>query len=777
MAQHVLQTSFAAGELSPALFARVDLEKYHSGLALARNWFVDYRGGASTRPGTQFIGQCLPTASGRPRLIPFIVSTIAAYVLEFGDHYIRFIADGAYVIDPGTMLPLIVTSPYAVADLPLLKYTQSANVLTLTHTSYPIYNLTRLTSTSFSLDLDTIGPKITQPVITSVVQRNGAANKYAYGYVVTAVSAAGEESLPSFPGFIDGDILNQNAGIMNVVSFDSVPDAVSYRVYKTGPTSSGAGNISTPLGTFFGFIGDTATITFTDNNIAQDLSQTPPTFQDPFSPGQIAEISTVPGGGYGSGLFGLLFSGDGTGADGYGIADVTSGLFAGAIITNPGHGYTTCTVSDTSANTTVYTVTLGQQSGTYPACVGYFQQRRAFGGTDNFPESLVFSQPGQYNNFNTSVISSAADSITVSLASRQVNAIKSMTAMSTGLIVLTTGGGFLVSGGSAEAAFTPTSVVAFPQASSGCNDLPPLVINYDVLYAQNRGAVVRDLAFNFYVQSYTGTDRSVLASHLFTGHELVEWTYAEEPFRLIQVVRDDGVLLNFTYVPEQEIFAWTQSATQGLFRSIASIPEGQVNAVYVIVERTVGGQQVYYVERFASGLYTDAVDAWCLDCALQYVGSPVSTVSGLSHLEGMDVTAIADGRPVYGLTVQGGSVSIPYAASTIIVGLGYVCQLQTLKIDLGDPTVQGSRKLITAVTARVNQTLGLKTGRTFATLTQMKELLPDSAAPTVLKSFDARTIIDSAWTKAGQVCFEQSAPWPASILGVIPEVTRGDTGR
>lgn len=778
MAQHVLQSSFAAGELSPALFARVDLEKYRSGMARASNWFIDYRGGASTRPGTQFVGQCLPTALGQPRLIPFIVSTIAAYILEFGDHYVRFISDGAFIIDPGTLLPLVVSTPYAVADLSLVKYAQSADVLTLTHPSYPIYNLTRASPTAFLLAQDVIGPKISPPSIPTVLQRNGTDNKYLYAYVVTSVDQSGDESIQSTPSFVAGSILNQNAGIMNVISFTAVLGATSYRVYKVGPTASGNGNTSTPPGTFYGFIGETATTTFVDNNIAADPSQTPPSFQDPFTPGQIAEVvGTAPGGGYTSPNFSLVFTGDGVGAAGYGIADVTSGIFAGAVLTNPGHGYTTCTVTDDNANSTTYDVTLGQQSGTYPACVGYFQQRRVFGGTDNFPESMVFSQPGQYDNFNTNPISQASDAITVSIASRQVNAIKSMTAMSTGLVVLTTGGGFLVSGGSADAAFTPTSVVAFPQASSGCNDLPPLVINYDVLYAQNRGAVVRDLAFNFYVQSYTGTDRSVLASHLFTGHTLQEWTYAEEPFRQIPVVREDGVLLNFTYVPEQEIFAWTQSVTDGAFRSIASIPEGQVNAVYVIVERTVGGNQVYYIERFASGLYTSALDAWCLDCALAYTGAPVTMVSGLTHLEGRQVTAIADGTPQYGLTVTAGSITLPYPASTIIVGLGYTCQLQTLKIDLGDPTVQGSRKQISAVTARVNQTLGLEIGRTFAKMTQMKELLPDVTANTVLKSFDARTIIDATWEKAGQICFQQTAPWPATILGVIPEVVRGDTGR
>lgn len=842
MATHVLQTSFAAGEISPALYARTDLEKYHSGAALLRNFFVDYKGGAPTRAGTQFIDTTLAGA----RLIPFVFNTLAAYVCVFTDHSVTFIGNGASISGS------TIASPYAVADLPLVKYAQSADVLTLTHPSYPPYNLTRTSSTTFTLLPDVIGSTIGAPGGITLTSQNNTGNLYTYGYVITAVDANGQESLPSFaPIFANTDILNQNTGVINSIQWDPIAGASFYRIYKVGPTSSGFGNAASVLSTVYGYIGQSTSTSFVDNNIAADFGQTPPQAGDPFAPGQIAEVDVSSGGsGYTDRIYTLIFTGDGTGAQGYALA--LAGAVIGVVITNPGRGYTTCAVTDSGPNTATYIVTLGQETGTYPAAVGYFQQRRVFGGTTNFPESLVFSQPGSYDNFNTSPISQASDSITVSVASREVNAIKAIVAMPTGLIVLTTGGAFLVSGGGQNEAITPTSVVAFPQASSGCNDLPPLVVNYDVLYAQNRGAVVRDLAFNFYVQSYTGTDRSVLAAHLFTGFELLEWCYAEEPFRQVQVVRNDGTLLNFTYVPEQEIFAWSHHDTQGFFRSIASIPEGQENAVYVVVQRFIGGDWVYFVERFASRLFDQAEDSWCLDSALSLpsnfpnatlqlngltatasasvfvsgdVGSTiwadggwanvatyvsgtevtldppirpfptvpnstvipplapgswqllpnVTTVSGLGHLEGQTVSATANGVPVSGLVVTGGSISLPMAASKVVVGLPFQCQLQTLKIDMGDPTVQGRRKQISAVTARVFESLGLTTGPTFDNLTPVPELIP--TYPPTLRSTDARTSIAAQWTKEGQICFQQDAPLPATILGVIHEVIVGDTGR
>jgi hypothetical protein len=858
MTDPILQPSFAAGELSPTLYARVDLEKYRSGAALLRNFFVDYRGGASNRGGTQFVDRCKNPSPGQPRLIPFIVSTTAAYALEFGDYYVRFVEGGAYVIDPFTLLPLEVASPYAVADLPLVKYTQSANVLSLDHHLYPPYELRRVSATSFTLTEAVIGPSIATPASSSATSRNETNNLALYGYQVTAVSANGEESTPTLPTFVQGEILNQNDGKVNIVFYNAVADAVFYKVYKVGPTPSGFGNIASPPSTVYGYIGQSTTNSFIDNNIAADFSQTPPIFSDPFSPGQIASITLgSAGAGYTWYTYALNFAGDGTGAAGYVLVDVGTGTVAGVVLTNPGRDYTFVTVTDVGPNTATYNVVLGQQGGTYPSAVGYFQQRRVHGGTDNFPEAMVFSKPGAYNNFDTSPISLPTDAITASIASRQVNYIKAFVPMATGLIVLTTGAGFLVSGGSPEAAITPESVSALPQASSGCNDMPPLVINFDVLYCQAKGSVVRDLAFNFYVQSYTGTDRSVLASHLFTNQTLTEWTYAEEPYRLVQVVRGDGQLLNFTYVPEQEIFAWTRSDTNGFFRSICSIPEGAINAVYVIVQRYVGGQWVYYIERFVSREFEIVEDCWFLDCALALpsvtpaagislsavtgtitvtadagvfavgdVGSTlwagtghatvatyvsptqitatvikpfatitdnpddmpipyasgewellpnVSSVSGLSHLEGLYVSALADGLPLDNLFVQSGVVNLPNPASKVVVGLPYTSQLQTLRIDLGDPTVQGRRKVINNVTALVYQSSGLECGENLDELFPMKELI--ATYPPRLVSMEARSSIKGRWTKEGQIAFQQTLPLPVTILGIIPEVMVGDDAR
>src|SRR5258708_6320125 len=110
MSDLVIQSSFNSGEWSPKLFARVDLSKYRSGAALLENFFVDYRGGASTSPGTRYILQCYKSASA-VRLIPFQASFNVGYVLEFGDQYIRFYFNGAPVLEAGTSITSAVTGP------------------------------------------------------------------------------------------------------------------------------------------------------------------------------------------------------------------------------------------------------------------------------------------------------------------------------------------------------------------------------------------------------------------------------------------------------------------------------------------------------------------------------------------------------------------------------------------------------------------------------------------------------------------------------------------
>jgi hypothetical protein len=220
---------------------------------------------------------------------------------------------------------------------------------------------------------------------------------------------------------------------------------------------------------------------------------------------------------------------------------------------------------------------------------------------------------------------------------------------------LTSSGAWKIDAGSVGTAITPSQIEAVPQAYNGCSDVPPLTINYDILYVQEKGSIVRDLSYNFYVNIYTGADITILSSHLFHGQQIMEWCYAEEPYKIIWAVRSDGILLSLTYLKEQDVNAWARHDTLGKYKSICSISEGNENAVYTIVQRNVNGQYLQYIERFASrqldgdpsiGIPGNVEKAWCVDAGLQYPLTQPNATLTPTAIEG--IPAISSVHVIFG---------------------------------------------------------------------------------------------------------------------------------
>jgi len=632
-----IQTSFNGGELSPALYAQIDFNKYQSGAALIRNWYVDYRGGVVNRTGTKFL---VPTKNliDDVRLIPFIVSTEASYVLQFGEGYVRFISNGVQLeSSPGVAYE--VATPYTAADLGLLNWTQSADVMTLVHPSYAPADLTRLTDTTFSYDVIVVGPEVQPPVVTGM--RAPHSGPYNFGYLVTSVDLDGqEESIASNIAVKHSEGMDELTNRVIGLDWAAPAQPVSkYNVYKWGPIDA----VTMVPATVWGFIGSAATVTFTDNNIAPDFAKQPPQWGDPFSGGQIESIVVTSGGSGYDGVSGdwpvipyvpLSITGNGTGAAGYAVIDHDNGTIIGAYLTNPGKNYSTATVTadGEGGSGATFTVTFSDPEPVYPRCVSYIQQRRAFAGADLKPDTVVMSQIGLYENFNTtSGVALDSDAISISIASLEVNTIKALVPVSYGLLAFTTGNVFLINGGQPYAAITPANIAAQTQSNVGINDLRPLLVNFDVVYGQEKGNRIRNLRFAWERQTFSGSDITALAPHLFDGHTTVDWCYAEEPAKLLWLVRDDGILLTCTYVPDQEVYAWARHDTQGLVRSICSVPEGGVDAVYMVVERhipaAVEGDPCWikYIERLTDRQDCCIFDAWYLDCALALDSTPGTT--------------------------------------------------------------------------------------------------------------------------------------------------------
>lgn len=149
MGTQLIQPSMSGGEMSEELAGRVDLARYGISLRKCRNFIVQPFGGIVNRPGFEFL-VAAKHADKAMRVIPFIVSEDTAYVVELGDFYMRFLYRGALVRD-GMDAIVEVATPWPEAVIFRVKFTQSADVMTLTHPDYPTQELRRLTATSFEL--------------------------------------------------------------------------------------------------------------------------------------------------------------------------------------------------------------------------------------------------------------------------------------------------------------------------------------------------------------------------------------------------------------------------------------------------------------------------------------------------------------------------------------------------------------------------------------------------------------------------------------------------
>ena len=134
--------TFSAGELTPRLFGRLDLEKYYQGASKIQNFLVMKQGGAIRRSGTKFVVETADSTK-RSRLFSFQAASDQGYVLEFGEFYIRFIRNNAQLLDTGTGLPTQITTPWDADDILDLKFNQSADVLTICHPDFHPHTLSR----------------------------------------------------------------------------------------------------------------------------------------------------------------------------------------------------------------------------------------------------------------------------------------------------------------------------------------------------------------------------------------------------------------------------------------------------------------------------------------------------------------------------------------------------------------------------------------------------------------------------------------------------------
>lgn len=215
---YLIQPSFAAGEISPYVANRVDLDKYKSALLTAQNLVIRPFGGCYRRQGSEFIGKVKyddkPTA-----LVAFNAGIDDAYLLEVGYQYIRIWEDGKYT---GTEL----STPYNNVDN--LQFTQSADTMFICSGDYPIQCLQR-TAIGWTFK----EYEITEPYYDSAVQ---AVNKE------TSFTTPGTYTFtPQLTGRYDIEIAGAGGGGAGTTTeqYKGKHHQKFYRAYFGGPGGDG----------------------------------------------------------------------------------------------------------------------------------------------------------------------------------------------------------------------------------------------------------------------------------------------------------------------------------------------------------------------------------------------------------------------------------------------------------------------------------------------------------------------------------------------------------
>lgn len=823
MAVSWIQPSFSGGEIAPSLYGRIDMAKYQVALRKCDNFIVRQYGGVENRPGTQFIAAA-KYPDRKCRLIPFQFSTVQTYALEFGHNYMRVIKDGGLVLTTGDVIYELAT-PYADSDVFGLKFTQSADVMTIVHPSYPPKELRRYAHDNWQ--------------IVDVETKNGPFEDINVDESVTvyASGTTGTITLTASSAIFGSEQVGK-LFYLEQPAVDSVP------VWETSKTTA-----------------------------IDDIRRADSNYYRANTAGKTGTLRP-------SHTEGMAWDGwGGTGDDdtgvqweylhsGFGIARITAvagdGLSATADVISriPENA-----VGSDKASYKWARYAWNSVNG-YPATVVYYQQRLYFAASSAYPQTIWASRTGDYKDFGKSNPVQDDDRIVYTYAGRQVNEIRHL--IDVGSLVVLTSGGEFVATGDQNKVLTPSSFSLSSQGSNGSSDVPPIAVSNIALFIQEKGSVVRDLAYSFDVDGFQGNDLTILANHLFQKRSIIDWSFCIVPFSSAFCVRDDGKLLVLTYLRDQQVFAWSPQSSAGKYESTCGIGEGSEDAIYFVVNRTINGQVVRYIERLSSRQFTNDLDAFFVDSGLSYDGrntegrtatisggsgnwsyqvpytltmsggsyfssgdvgaqiqfpytgtDPVDgtdvamqlrcdivsvesgnsvtitanrdipsvlqntattnwtmarqTFSGLEHLEGQTVNILSDASVEPQKVVTGGAVTLEKPGGVVHIGLPINAQFETLDINInGQETLLDKKQLISTVTLVINASRGIwasTPGGQWYEYPQREFEFYDDPVEDATGKVEVK--LDSIWEKNWRLKIRQTDPLPLSVLAVIPRITVG----
>lgn len=668
---------FDAGELASALEGRQDIERYNAGCRILENYLPLVVGPAVRRPGTTFV------ASTRypdklAVLLRFEYSTEQAYVLEFGDLYVRFyrndgpLLESAKTISGATAAnPVVLTvtghgwsngddiEVTGVSGMTQLngRRFRVANKTTNTidlhdqhdaaidGTGYSAYTSGGTGSRVYTLtttyqESDLSGLKIAQSVDTLYVTHQEYVPRKLQRYGAT-------NWLLSQIDFLDGPYLptNTSQAVLQAAATSGAGVSVTCSTSKTitGAANNGSGSIritSSAHGWKTGDKVDVASVTGTiEANGTWAVTRVSANAYD--LNGSVFTNAYVSGGTAKPHIFestdiGRLIRMKHSSTWGWGkIVSYVSGVSVTVDIFSAFGAATT--------DTTDWRLGLYSSGGGYPTCVTIYEGRLFLGGCPLTPTrvdgSIAQDSAGvNYETFSptrTDGTVTDAEALQYPLDSGDVNNVLWMKDDEKGLLVGTLGGEWLVRSNALGDALTPTNVKAVRGTTYGSYaGSQPVRTGSDVIYVQRKQRKIRNLNYTYTTDGFQAGDLSLLSPHITIGG-VGQLAYQAEPQGWVWGVRGDGQAVVIGYDRGENKIGWGRVIFGGYqdakryrpaaAESIASIPspDDARDEVWVIVRRTINGKTERYVE-FLEGQWEEGDDqeqAAYLDCHLKFDGS------------------------------------------------------------------------------------------------------------------------------------------------------------
>ena len=786
-------TNFRAGEISPRLEGRIDLQKYNEAVKDLSNMIVFPQGGTTRRPGTYYAGTTKD--GGQVRLINFEFSDEQAYVLEFGNNYIRIFKDGGLVTEATTAITAITKANPAVVTANSHGLSNGdrvfiASVGGMTEVNNIEFTVAGATTNTFQLSginssaftTYTSGGTVGKIVEVTTTYTTAQLSTINYAQSADVLFLAQQDHAPAKLtrtshtswtltdiDFTDGPYLDEN-----------ITSTTLYASADTGSvtiTASAALFASTDVGRLIRFrevlevnYDEWAASTSYANN---DFVRYNGHVYKQVTGSTQTSGNTPPVHTSGTETYGLIdweYRHDDTGY--VKITGFTSSTVVTATVKEDDGGVSVLPHNIVGSSNATTKWSLGSFSSTtgFPRAIGFYEERLYFAGTTDQPQTIFGSVSADFENHTPGTEDDAA--INVTIASDQVNVIKHLLPARF-LQLLTTSAEFTLSGGAGSEPVTPTNVNVLRETTFGTGNVKPLRAGNSTILIQKGAEKVKEITFDLDTDGLLGVDLTVLADHLARGG-LTDMVWQQEPELLLWFVHADGRLIGLTYDRANATVGWHEHSLggSGIVESITAIPSGAEDQVYLSVKRTIDGSTVRHIVYLKSLYFNDDVaDAFFVDSGLTYDGGATTTITSLNHLEGETVTILADGAAHADKTVSNGTITLDRSASKVHVGYGYSSSLETLRMEAGaeDGISQGKIKRIHGVTARFFQTVGAELGPDTSNLDRLpfrdSSMAMDEAVP--LFTGDKEISFPSGYDNDAKIVIRQTQPLPMTILAIM----------